>query len=209
MMLIRTVAPETPPIDLDKASVQVRAPTNDDDREEVERALHAAIDYAERYTGLAFAPATYEARFCNWPCRARYDLGVSPVRDVLSVRYRDEDGVEQTVSATDYEWQRTSAGAWVRFILDYTFPSLHTDSDYPVVVTFRAGFDSLDADFDTPELQSDGVADSDGDPGDSLQLPAVIPSAVLLLTQYFYDHAAAPELKSCAEALLNVVKVYR
>lgn len=210
-MLIRTVAPDTAPIDLTAARRQCRAPENGDDDAEVERALHAAIGYAERITGLALAPSTYEARFLTWPCYGRWvDIGIAPVRDVLSITYRDSDGVQQAVDRADWTWEPTPEGARVRFLTSYSFPALSEDHDHAVIVTVRAGYDNPDADFDTPELQSDGDPDdTDVDPGDSLELPPGLVSAVMLLTEHYYDRAAGPELKTSADNLLALAKIYR
>lgn len=202
-MLIRTVAPTTQPIDLVEARVHCRAPSNGDDDKEIERSLTSAIDYAERFTGLALAPATFEARFPSWPCVGPWlELNLGPVREIVSIAYVDEDGNNQTVASSNYEWERTFTGARIRFNADYSFPALSSELDNPMRVTFRAGYDDPAADTDGPQVESEGE-------DDTLTLPGAVPTALLLLTEHFYDRGASPELKANAEFLLGQVKTYR
>jgi uncharacterized phiE125 gp8 family phage protein len=196
-MLIRTSAAATAPVLLADVRKQCRAASNGDDDEELTTALNAAIGYAERFTGLALAEATYEARLSCWPCCGRWiNIDIGPVRNVLAVTYVDENDATQTIAGADYDWQRTTLGARILFNSDYSFPTLTIEQDYPVVVSFEAGFDAPEA-----------IA-SEGD-DDSLKFPDGLTNALLLLAEFFYDRAAMPALKQTAEAMLSQVKVYR
>lgn len=208
-MLITLIAATTVPVTLVQARAHVRAPENGDDDELVNRALHAAIAYAEQKTSLAFAPATYEYRLNEWPCYGYQngrltniiDLPLHPVRDVVEIAYLDENGVEQTIDEANWFWVRTPEGARVRFKSSYSLPTLYEEGDQQVRITFEAGFDD--------------PAESGSGDDPALDLPPTLPIAVLMLTEHFYEHRGIVDaaehypLVTAADELLAKLKVYR
>ena len=209
-MLRVTAAASTFPVELSEAKGYLRVDHSDDDAD-VLRALKAAIEYAEERTGLSFAVKTYEWRADGWPFLTsplwpptwpyQITLPKAPVVDVLSLKYLDENGTLQTVSAADYDWERTPEGATITFVDDYSFPDLHATRADRVRVEFTAGFDD-------PEQSGSG-----DDP--DLRLPERAKIAVLMLTAHWYENREAATFDQSAAVvlsandLLDQLKVYR
>jgi uncharacterized phiE125 gp8 family phage protein len=100
MTLIRITAAATKPVDLTAAKAHLRVLHSDHDTE-ITGFIAAATAHAERLTGLAFLSQTWELVLDCFPDEdIEIDLG--PVTSVTSITYLDEDGAEQTMSASDY-----------------------------------------------------------------------------------------------------------
>lgn len=93
----------------------------------------------------ALISKTYDEKFSAWPCgREPLRLALAPVSEIVSVKYRDEDGVEQTFDAAEYEFT-TDGDAGVVRALD-AWPALDKRRMTPIVVRYVAGYgDSRDA----------------------------------------------------------------
>lgn len=63
--------------------------------------IAAAREHCEVVTGLALAPATWEARLDAFPAGA-IDLPYPPLVEVESVRYRDADGEDLALDPSEY-----------------------------------------------------------------------------------------------------------
>jgi len=195
-MLVKVKAAVSPAVSLADARQYCNAPADDDAL--VERALQAAVAYAEQHAQLVLAPTCFEWRAHWWPGGAEVVLPVAPLREVASVKYLDAGGVERTVAPADYTWRRTCEGAGLRFTTDFAFPPLADAAD-AVRIALSAGF-SL-------------PADEESDP--ELVLPPQAAMAVLMLTEHWYEYRGivsegtkAPLVLS-ADALLAQLRIYR
>lgn len=74
-------------------------------------AATAHFDGPEGRLRKAIMPQTWETAFDSFTPELKLPLG--PLLSVVSVKYADEDGAEQTVSDVDYEIDRYSPDAWV------------------------------------------------------------------------------------------------
>lgn len=76
----------------------------------------------------------------------KLELPRPPLIGVSSVEYRDADGDWQTVSTDNYEvnTDSTTQPGFIKFNSDYSFPTLNDDEEYPVRVTYVAGYQSSD-----------------------------------------------------------------
>ena len=70
----------------------------------------------------------------------KLELPRPPLQSVTSVEYRDTDGVWTSVDAQNYEVNIDAEPGFVRFSDDFAFPSLFSDEEYPVRVTYVAGY---------------------------------------------------------------------
>jgi uncharacterized phiE125 gp8 family phage protein len=64
--------------------------------------ITSAREFAEHYTGRALAAQTLEAVLDVFPTDDFIDLPMPPVASVTSIKYDDEDNVEQTMPTADY-----------------------------------------------------------------------------------------------------------
>ena len=195
-MLVKVKAAASPPVSLADARQYCNAPADDDAL--VQRALDAAVAYAEEHTRLVLSPACFEWRTRSWPCGAEAWLQVAPVRDVTGVKYLDVEGIERTLAPADYAWRRTCDGAGLRYSPAFAYPRLG-DAPDAVRVAISAGF-SL-------------PGDEESDP--ELVLPPQAAMAVLMLTEHWYEYRGivsegtkAPLVLS-ADALLAQLRIYR
>jgi len=143
-------------VSLARAKERLRIDTSDSDSDgDIERLLYAAQDTVEGQTGLILQPSTWEYRQNAWTCFGPWHgicVPASPIREITSVTYLDENNAEQTVDASNYTWERTPEGAEITFIRDFTFPTLGFGPNV-VRVQFTAGFDDTQSGSgDDPEL---------------------------------------------------------
>ena len=173
---------------------------HDDDDSLIAAYLRAAVQTVEKATTRALSPTVYEWRLDAWPC-GDIELPVAPVRSVLSVSYIDEAGDEQTLAAEDWDWEPPEFGATIMFDSSFTAPVLGRDRG-----GVRIGFD---AGYDIP-----GAADSPADP--NLAQPAAAATAVMILTQHWYENRAPVSVGDAvatipfsAERLIASIRIWR
>lgn len=220
-MIIATIAHATSrPVTVDQLKAHMQIDEADWDAQ-LEIMLDAAIAFAAQRTGLRLAPMQLQARLDAWPlhrhhvrrgdvaeltrdaavCLREIEIPDGPVRSVVAVTYVDRAGVEQTVSADQYTWERTDDGALVTFEDTFTLPDLKTGRRGVVRVEFDAGFD-------------DPAATGTGDDPD-LKLPDQVRLAVLMLAAHYFENREAVSQRQtfpvllAAEAMLDQVRVYR
>lgn len=97
----------------------------------------AAREYAESYTGRAFAPRTCVAAFDGFPADD-WLLPVSPVTSITSITYVDTDGVVQTVPSGDYVLDLYGLQSKITRAYNAVWPVPRTQSN-AVLVTFVTG----------------------------------------------------------------------
>lgn len=101
------------PVTLAEAKAHLRVIHSSDDGL-IAAQITAAREYAERFTGLAMALASWRETF---DCFAWLKLSLFPASAIDAVTYLDNSGVRQTVAATDYAFDGdrntvTPVGAW-------------------------------------------------------------------------------------------------
>jgi len=107
----------------------------------IEALITAAREYCEDYTGRALATQTLEAYLDRFPCRDFFELPRPPLQSVTSVKYKDSDGTETTMTAdTDYLVDLDSDVG--RIVLPYgeSWPSFTAYPVNPVKVRFVTGY---------------------------------------------------------------------
>ena len=135
----------TPPAALAVPLAEVKAQLRIDDTAQdsyLTTLIGAATQVAEHETGRRFITQDWEAVYDVFPAYA-VNLGLPPVQQVLSVKYVDPEGVEQTLATTAYvlDADQTShhvlpADAWPATM----------DTANAVRVRFRTGYGLTSAD---------------------------------------------------------------
>lgn len=159
MTLVLITGAASYPITVAEAKANGRIEVSEEDTL-IEGLIAAATAYAERVTGMAFIEQTWEDvrdRFPSGPIVI--DLG--PVTEVVSVKYIDADGDEQTIAAEDYTVDTVSRSG--RVYSYAAWPATKADTYSTVRVRFTTG---------------------GGAPDDVKQ-------AILLLTEHWYENRAS------------------
>ncbi len=132
----RTVAPTLRPISLDEAKAHLKISGSDEDTI-VGIYLDAAINACEN----KLQTAIMDSRFTLYSrCFSQHlNLQKNYVSAINSVKYYDSDGVQQTVTPTDYALQDYRVPNVLYFNEAYVSPTTDT-REFPVEVSFNAGF---------------------------------------------------------------------
>lgn len=158
---VRVVAqPVAEPITLTEAKMQIKidelgSPRPDDDL--IMLYVGAAREWCENILGRSLAPQTFEVAVREFPGEAGLRLPMSPVTEITSVTYIDEDGDEQTLDpevylldsfaspplfllATDQEWPTISDvpnAVKIQFTSGYSLPG-ESPQVYPLPLVLKA-----------------------------------------------------------------------
>lgn len=101
--------------------------------------ITAAREYAEHRTQTAIGSQTLELALDEFPGTAdAIELRHGPVGSISSVKYIDEDGVEQTLSTSNYTLDDYSSPAWLLAAYDTEWPETR-DTANAVKVRYVAG----------------------------------------------------------------------
>jgi uncharacterized phiE125 gp8 family phage protein len=139
----RTVAPTLRPISVDEAKLHFKVTGTDEDAN-IAIYLDGAIAACENKLQTAIMDSTFVLYARNFA--QHLSLQKNYVSSITSVKYYDTNGSLTTVSSINYSLQDFKVPNVLYFNNDYTFPN--TDSrEFPVEVTFQAGFTSASSVF--------------------------------------------------------------
>lgn len=146
-MTLRLITRGDPIIEVAEMKRHLRVEHDDDDAD-IEALTQAATDYLDGYNnilGRALASQTWELTLDEFPS-SEISIQVLPLISVESVKYDDEDGVEQTVDADDYFVDNAGTEfGWIVPTEDFDWPAT-LDGINAVRIRFVAGY----ADVPTP-----------------------------------------------------------
>lgn len=119
-------AATTEPISLVEARTHLRiepfgSPEVHPDDNYVSALITVAREWCEQYTGRALASQTIELALDDFPEDA-IELPLTPVTSITSVKYIDEDGIEQTLSNTYYGLDDYSKPNWLLLKSGFNWP---------------------------------------------------------------------------------------
>lgn len=182
MTLVLINAPEDLPVTLDEAKTHLRV-DGTDENDLITALIQSAVSHMDcGWIGRALMTQTWELRIDRFS--DEITIPYPPLQSVDSVKYIDENGVEQTLSTDVY---RVLLGEPAKISLKYgkSWPSTR-DELQAVRITFTAGYETL---------------------------PAPLKSALLLHIGTLYRDREATgqqqvELPMAYEALLLPFKVY-
>lgn len=160
-------------ISLEDARLHLRldaigSPPSHPDDSLVEALITAVREDAENYMGIAVAQQTYSAAYDSFDDQT-LELGLWPVTGIVSVVYKDQDGIDQTLSSSEYILDNYEKPA--RLVPTETWPAT-ASAPNSVIVTFSAGH-------------------TDGDSPNPYPLPKAIRAAMLLMLGHLYDNREA------------------
>lgn len=133
MGLVLITPPTSYPVTLAEAKEQCRVDGSDEDAV-LNRDIAAATAYVEAYTGSAIMTQTWELVLDRF--NSAMALPKGPVQSVISVKYIDPDGFEQTATPESYTVDLASAPAWV--VVNSAWPATMSGVNM-VKVRFVAG----------------------------------------------------------------------
>lgn len=138
------------PITLAEAQTHIRYAGSDESALVTELITAARLEF-EALTGRQVNTATWVLRLDEFPIgNGTIRLRKTPVQSVVSVKYIDTDGVEQTIDAADYRLDLYSQPARLDPAYNESWPSSRAVSN-AVTVEFKAGYG--DAASDVPKRE--------------------------------------------------------
>lgn len=163
---VLVAAPAVLPVSREECKLHLRVDGTDEDGL-IDIYLAAAVTHLDGeagWLGRAIVAQTWSQQFDAF--ERSILLALAPVTSITSVKYEDAAGVLQTVAANQYELINGDSAPEVRFIDDYSFPTV--GDDLPVlVVTFVGGY------------------------GDDEDVPAAIKVCILLMVADMYQSREA------------------
>jgi uncharacterized phiE125 gp8 family phage protein len=135
--LIRPPAP-VEPITLEDAKAALRVDHADED-DLIASFLAAAREWVEERIQFKLAQQTYEFVIDAFPTD-EIKLPFIPVAEVVSIKYDDTDGNEQTLASNSYELDSTSRDAWI--FSEDAWPST-LDAFNAVRIRFVVGYEDV------------------------------------------------------------------
>ena len=143
MSIVRTIAPEFSPIDLETVANYLRVDLTEDVAH-LEHLIGQAVEEVERFTGRVLLSATYRLSQGDWPTDAlgyylpTLELPRSPLLTVTSVKYYDESDILQTLDPARYIVCTDMEPGHTYLKSAYDWPDLSERPD-AVQVVFTAG----------------------------------------------------------------------
>jgi len=161
-------APATTPVTLAEAKAQLDIPSDETDNDALITGLiNAAVGYLDGWTGVLGRCIVTQTWRQDFDCFERIlRLPLFPVTSITSVKYDDDNDVEQTVGSSNYVLLTDDLGSYVKFLDTFSFPSIHTEAP-AVRATYVAGHAATDHQY------------------------AVIRQIVFLLVRHWYDNPSA------------------
>lgn len=176
--------PDELPVSIPDVKQHLRVDHADDDAH-ISRLVASVVDHLDGYKGVlgrAMITQTWEIGARLW--RPVMQLPFPDVQSAV-VKYRDIDGVEQTVEAAEYELFRGPLGARIFFKDAFLSPHLHDDEPEPISVTFTAGY------------------------GGANDVPMDIKIAIMLMVQMDYDQPEPQKAMAIQQAITAKIEKHR
>jgi uncharacterized phiE125 gp8 family phage protein len=133
-------APVLYPITLNEAKKQCEIGSETFHDDYIEGLIAAATDQAEQYLHRRLITQTWYLYLDQWPSGTFFKLPFGRLQSVTSVKHKDEDGVESTMSSGEYIVDIQSEPGQI--VLDYN-ESWPTDTLYPsnpITIEFVCGY---------------------------------------------------------------------
>lgn len=123
--------------------------THSEDDAMIAGLIDAAVDAWEADTGFILGLSTWEEYFSDWPpfryhsTADRMDqwfrLSAYPLGAISSLKYTDSDGVQATMSASDYVVSQMNRTPEVYLAQGASWPAVALQSGAPIVIRYTAG----------------------------------------------------------------------
>ena len=126
--------------ELPEVKAHLESSSTDDDAY-IQELIYAVQSKVEEECDLGLNTATWELRLDEFPSDD-IEIDFWPVASIVSVKYIDTDGTEQTVTASDYKTSLTGKPARVTAYDGYSWPATKSTWPEAVKVQFTTGFTS-------------------------------------------------------------------
>lgn len=131
------------PISVAEVRQHLRLPENDDEDSLLMSLITTARTYCEDFTRRALAEQTLELLLDRFPVFGAIELPSPPLRNVISVRYKDSEGAESMVSADVYIADIDNDPGQVMPQSGFTWPVFAPYPSSPIRIRFVAGYEIL------------------------------------------------------------------
>jgi len=139
--IVTAVATEFLTMEEVKLHCRLSADTTED--ELLSRLIIAAREYCENYTGRALSTQTIELLLNEFPAKDRIQLPKPPLIGVTSVKYKDNDGIETTLSSSEYIVDADSQIGEIVLAYGKSWPSFTPYPSNPIRIRYEAGYTAL------------------------------------------------------------------
>lgn len=138
MSLKLITSPTSGAITLAEAKLHLRVTHSAEDNL-INGLIIAASELCQNETGILIMPQVWEKTLDNFP--DAIELPVAPVNSIVTIKYIDTAGVEQTLSGASYTLDNASntRSAWLVPASGYSWPSTYSGIN-GVKVRFNAGY---------------------------------------------------------------------
>lgn len=136
MSLIIITQPSVEPVSLTEAKLHAKVDGIDDDTL-ITSLITSTRQQAEHITGRAFCTQTLELLLDEFPDAVK--LLMPPIASIVSVKYIDTNGVEQTLAASAYSLDKDSEPGWLTPAYDTNWPDTRATPN-AVRVRYVAGY---------------------------------------------------------------------
>lgn len=130
-------APATEPLTLAEAKLHLRVDASDEDSY-ITALIQAAREFAEHITERAFVTQTWELALDAFPA-AELKLPKPPLASIVSIKYDDTAGTEQTIGSSFYVADLYSTPGWVLPAYATSWPATR-DQANAVRVRYSCGY---------------------------------------------------------------------
>jgi len=162
--LTLVTAPDSEPIEIDRARLHLRVDHQDDDTL-ILALVKAAREWAETFTRRALITQTWRLSMAEWPKGDTIRVPLPPLQSVASITYKDQDGDESTFSSSSYIVDTDKTPGEIVLAHGESWPSGSLYPTSPISVTFAAGYGAT-----------------------ASTVPASIRQAMLLLIGHLYEN---------------------
>ena len=147
---------EIEPLTLEEAKTYCRVETDfTTDDTVLNRLIKSARDYAETFQSRQLITATWRLKLHCWPCAI--ELPLPPLQSVTSISYVDPDGATQTLSTDVYSVDTTAEPGVIRLAYGQLWPSVRSQNDPPITITFVAGYGDEAGDVPDATIDAMGI----------------------------------------------------
>ncbi len=148
---VTTAAPAAEPITVDQAKEFVSIDAGEAEFDTLLTSfIAAARGYLQSVTGTRLVEQTVELQADSWSDLAHLPIG--PVTDIVSIKYDDFDGVEQTIADTVYELAGAGLERGIRLRVGQTWPTDKRGVSGAIRVSLTVGYDTLPPELETALL---------------------------------------------------------
>jgi uncharacterized phiE125 gp8 family phage protein len=168
--------PTTEPVTLTEIKEYLRVDGNDFDNV-LNSLIIAAREYCEVFQNRSFVTQTWEMILDGFP-KMPLELPRPPLQSVVSITYKDKDGIESTIDPADYIVDQYSEPGRVMFASGKSWPAVDLQPINGVKIRFTSGY------------------------GDSGSVPEAVKQAIKIYVAHRYENPDADEVPTVVQILL-------